>query len=194
VRVTALRAATRDRVAIELDGSPWRTLPASVAVGAGLAVGRELDRPTARELRRLLRRAEALDVAARALRHRDLPAVAVHQRLERAGVASAARAEALDVLDRAGVVDDGRFANTRARSLSERGFGDEAIRHDLERQGVPPELVGPAVGALSPEIERARDVVARRGPGPRTARYLASKGFAEDAVETAVDTSVADDT
>lgn len=194
MRVTALRAAPRDRVAIELDGSPWRTVPAAVAVGAGLAVGRELDRPAARELRRLLRHAEALDVAARALRYRDLSTVAVQQRLERAGVPSTVRDETLNVLDRAGVVDDGRFATTRAQGLADRGYGDEAIRHDLDRQGVAPELVASALTALPTEIERARDIVDRRGPGPRTARYLASKGFGEDAVEVAVDMSVADDT
>jgi SOS response regulatory protein OraA/RecX len=194
VRVTALRATTRDRVAIELDGSPWRTVPTVAAVGAGLAVGRELDRPTARELRRLLRRAEALDVATRTLRHRDLSTAGVQERLARAGVPAPVREETLGVLDRAGVVDDNRYATTRARSLADRGYGDEAIRHDLDSRGVAVALVSRAIAGLPAETERAAEIVARRGPGARTARYLASKGFGDDAVEAAVGTPVADDT
>jgi len=55
-----------------LDGVPWRIVPADAAVRAGLAVGRPLDRAAARTLARELRRAAALGVAVRALRHRDL--------------------------------------------------------------------------------------------------------------------------
>ena len=86
---------------------------------------------------------------------------------------------------RAGLVDDERFCRNRAASLAERGFGDDGIRHDLSRQGVPPELVEAALVELEPEADRARRIVERRGPGPRTARYLAGKGFCEDALEAA---------
>ncbi|MDQ5821641.1 MAG: RecX family transcriptional regulator, partial [Actinomycetota bacterium] len=102
--------------------------------------------------------------------------------------------DALDALGRAGFVDDERFAERRAEALAERGFGDEGIRHDLERQGIAPELRERALAALPGERERARTIVARRGPGPKTARYLAAKGFGEDAVEAALAGSVAADT
>ena len=59
-RVTALRPERRGRIAVELDGERWRTVPEDVAATAGLFVGRELDRPALRELRRALRRSEAL--------------------------------------------------------------------------------------------------------------------------------------
>ena len=55
------------------------------------------------------------------------------------------------------------------------------------------ELVAAALGELQPEVERARAIVARRGPGARTARYLASKGFGEDALETAAGADFAND-
>jgi regulatory protein len=193
-RVTALRPERRGRIAVELDGERWRTLPVEVAATVGLVVGRELDRPALRELRRALRRSEALASATRTLRHRDVSAQRLAQRLESAAIAPATRAEALDVLARAGLVDDARFAERRADELAERGFGDEAIRHDLEGQGVPAELREQAIAALPGESERARMIVARRGPGPKTARYLAAKGFGEDAVEAALAGSVAADT
>lgn len=191
--ITALRPDGRARIAVELDGERWRAVPVDVAATAGLVVGRELDRPALRKLRRALRRSEALASATRTLRHRNVSSQRLAERLEAAQIAPAARADALDVLGRAGLVDDARFAERRADVLAERGFGDEAIRHDLEEQGVPAELREQAVAALPDEAERARTVVARRGAGPKTARYLAAKGFGEDAVEVALSGSVASD-
>jgi SOS response regulatory protein OraA/RecX len=179
--VTALRADRRGRVAVELDGNPWRALPADVVVRAGLSEGRSLDRPALRLVRRELRRAEALQVAQRALRHRDLSRRRLAERLEDA-VPPAAAAESLAVLERAGLVDDARVARVRAESLAARGYGDEAIRHRLQADGLPEE----AVGELDHETVRARPLIERRGTGPRTARYLASRGFGEEAIEAAL--------
>jgi SOS response regulatory protein OraA/RecX len=184
--VTRLAAGGRGRVVVELDGAPWRTLPVDVVARAGLSEGRTLDRAALRLLRQELRRAEALAVAGRALRRQDLSEHGIAERLGRASVAPAAVAESLAVLSRAGLVDDARFARTRAGSLADRGHGDAAIRYDLERQGVAPELIREALDGLEGEEERARRLVERRGRGARTSRYLASKGFGEGAVEAAL--------
>jgi SOS response regulatory protein OraA/RecX len=101
-------------------------------------------------------------------------------------VPALAREEALETLERVGLVDDARVAATRARSLAERGSGDAAIRYDLEREGVSVELVECALAALEPERERARAFVELRGTGPRTARWLAAKGFEAAIVEDAL--------
>lgn len=193
VEVTALRSRRPGRVAVELDGGPWRVLPVAVVVAAGLAVGERLDRARLRALRRELRRHEALAAAAGALRHRDLSSRALEARLARRSVAPLGRAEALQVLERAGVVDDARFGAGRAQALAGRGWGDAAIRDDLERQAVPDELIGPALEALPPEIERARALVLSRDDGPATARWLARRGFGEDAIEAAVPPAIAED-
>jgi SOS response regulatory protein OraA/RecX len=89
-------------------------------------------------------------------------------------------------LQRAGLVDDSRFAQSRAEALAERGKGDTAIRFDLRRQGVAEEEIDTAVASLEPERARAERVIARRGGGVATARLLARRGFDEDAVEAAV--------
>lgn len=191
--VTRLAVERRGRVAVELDGAPWRTLPVDVVARAGLAEGRVLDRPALRLVRQELRRAEALAVAGRALRRQDLSARGIAERLARASVAPAALEESLAVLSRAGLVDDARFACYRAGSLAERGYGDAAIRQDLGQKGVAPEVIQAAVETLEAEAERARRLVERRGPGPSTARYLASKGFGEEALESAVGADFAPD-
>jgi SOS response regulatory protein OraA/RecX len=191
--VTRLAAGRRGRVVVELDGAPWRTLPVEVVVCAGLSEGRLLDRPALRLLRQELRRSEALAVAGRALRRQDLSERGIAERLGRASVAPATVAESLAVLSRAGLVNDGRFARARAGSLAERGYGDAAIRYDLERQGLAPELAQEALDSLEGEGERARRLVERRGRSAHTARYLASKGFGEGAVEAALGSDFAPD-
>src|SRR5918999_4642147 len=189
--VTALRGEPRGRVRVDLDGEVWRTLPAEAVVRAGLAVGGVLDRPTARTLRRELRRAEALTRATRALRSRDLPGRALDARLERAGFAEHERDAALGTLTRAGLVDDARYAHARAETLAERGRGDAAILWELERRGGASDVAAAAVAALAPEAERARALAERLGRSPATARLLARRGFGAEAVASALGGSFA---
>ena len=69
--VTALRSAGPGKVAVELDGGCWRTLPLEAVVRAGLVAGGELDGGRARTLARARRRLAALEIAAAALRRHD---------------------------------------------------------------------------------------------------------------------------
>jgi SOS response regulatory protein OraA/RecX len=191
--VTALRETRGGRVAVDLDGTRWRTLPLEVVARAGLVTGEELDRPRLRQLARELRRARAVNSALRAVTRRDLSSQRLRERLERRHTPPAEREEAVGALQRAGFVDDARYASRRAASLADRGHGDAAIRWHLESEGLPPDLVEAALGELEAEHERARRVVETRGQGVRTARELARRGFGEDAVESALGRAVADE-
>ena len=124
----------------------------------------------------------AVDVALRALRHRDLSARELEERLRAKGFAEHEREEALETLERTGLLDDRRFAESRARSLAARGAGDAAIRHALFRAGVEADVVEEALETIEPEPERARAVAARRGGGAKTVRYLRGKGFSDEVV------------
>jgi regulatory protein len=190
--VSGLRELRGGRIAVELDGARWRTIPAEVVVRVRLNVGEELDRPRLRELARELRRTRAVETALRAVSSREQTAAEIDRRLRQRGFAPGLREETLSRLEHVGLVDDERYAMRRAESLSERGYGDEAIRWRLERDGVACETVAKAVAALPPERLRARLVVAACGPGLRTARELARRGFGEDAVEEALGRAVAD--
>jgi regulatory protein len=185
--VTALHSRRGGRrVAVELDGAPWRVLPLEAVVAAGLDTGAVLDRPRARRLGQELRRIEARDTALRALRLRDQTAARLRQRLDAHGIPSRARDAAVETLERAGLVDDARFAAARARSLAERGAGDLRIRHDLEHRGVSRELVDAVVEALEPERERAFLLVREHGRSIRSLRRLAANGFSPDVLEDLV--------
>jgi len=181
--VTGLRERKRGRVAVELDTRPWRVLPTDAVVRAGLAVGRPLDRHTARQLARELRRARALAQATRTLATSGRSRGELEQRLKRAGHAGSAREEALAALDHAGLVDDARLAQSRAELLARRGYGDAAIRADLRRRLVEPEAAAGAVAALEPEPERLRRLLDAQSVTPALLRRLAGRGFSRDALD-----------
>jgi SOS response regulatory protein OraA/RecX len=189
--VTSLRAERRGKLAVELDGSPWRSLPVEAIASAGLYVGCVLDRERARRLARARRQAAAVAAAAGALRRRALTQRELDERLERRGVRQADRENAARVLGDAGYLDDARLAAARAAALAGRDSGDTLIWHDLEAREVDAETIRAALAALPPEAERARNVIRRRGRGAATARRLASRGFSEDAVEEALADDVA---
>jgi len=125
---------------------------------------------------------EAFEVALAALGPRELSVQELDVRLQKRGFSRPARTHALETLLRTGLLDDARYAQARASSLASRGAGDALIRHALASSGVAAEIADAAVAALEPEAERAHSIVTRRGGGPRTARYLSGKGFAEDVV------------
>ena len=126
---------------------------------------------------------DAVETALRALRFRDRTTAELDARLEQRGVGEADREE---TLERIGYVDDERFARSRAERLAERGSGDALIRDDLERRGVAAETVAAVLAGIAPERERVARIVEQRGPGMKTARYLAARGFDEDALEDIV--------
>ena len=181
--VTALRERKRNRVAVELDGRPWRVLPTDAVVRAGLTVGHPLDRSTARELAREIRRAKALAAATRSLAASDRSQRALEQRLARAGHSAAAREDAIASLARAGAIDDARLAESRAELLARRGYGDAAIRVDLRRRQIAPEVAAGAVAALEPELERLRRAIENESVTPALLRRLAGRGFSRDTLD-----------
>lgn len=181
--VTALRERKGGRVAVELDGKPWRVLPVDAVVRATLSVGRELDRSKARELGREVRRARALAAAKRSLAASDRSHRELERRLARAGHSAAAREEAIRALDRAGLLDDTRVAEARAQRLARRGYGDAAIRADLQRRRVAADAAADAVAALEPELDRARRSVTGQSLTPALIRRLSGRGFSRETLE-----------
>lgn len=185
--LTALRSARAGRVALEVDGRPWRVVPDDVVVRCGLAAGTELDRPRLRELRRELLRAEALGRAARALSRRDLSRRRLAERLRARGTAESTAESVVETLAASGLVDDRRLAQLRARALAERGWGDAAVEARLAQEGVDAEIAQAALAELPPERERAEQVVAAVADPRKAWNLLSRRGFALETVESAVE-------
>jgi SOS response regulatory protein OraA/RecX len=183
VRVTRLRERRRSRVEVELDGAPWRVLPVDAVARCGLRVGRELDRETARALARELRRSRALERATRLLAAGDRSRHELRERLAGAHVPAAAREEALDALERAGLLDEERLASDRAATLARRGYGDAGVRADLARRGLPADAIAAALAGLPSERERIGDLLGHEGPTPQQVRRLAARGFSRETLD-----------
>jgi SOS response regulatory protein OraA/RecX len=133
-------------------------------------------------------RPTALEAATKALVHRDRSAASLTAYLEQRGTAPEEAADAVERLRQAGYVDDGRYASARAETLAARGYGDDAVRFELERDGVGAEEVEAALAALPPERERALRLVGAAASSPAALRRLAAKGFSPDSVEAALAT------
>ena len=155
----------------------------------GSRSGRELDRPRARTLRReLAARRGARDRDGRARPARPLGARASPRSSSGAASRRSERARALD---------DARARRLRRRraasppraptALAERGYGDEAIRFDLERHGL-----GDEPRRLGARRARARERSVRASSWPGRGRiaedgaWLAAKGFSADPSRAAV--------
>jgi SOS response regulatory protein OraA/RecX len=117
----------------------------------------------------------------------------LRDRLARHGIAPNECDDALERLARSGLVDDERFALNRAATLAARGYGDAAIAADLELRGIGPDAAARALEELEPEAGRAAAIASRRGLSPRTARFLAGKGFSGEAIEAACGVGFAND-
>jgi regulatory protein len=181
--LTAVRRSRPGRVALEVDGRPWRIVPDDVVVRCGLRPGLELERPVLRDLRRALRRSEALEVAVRTVSRRDVSARRLRRRLDERGIAPREAETAVETLSSAGVVDDERLARSRARGLAERGWGDAAIAARLQHEGLASKAVTDALAEVPTERERAA-ALAARAPGRRAAwRLLGRRGFAVETIE-----------
>ncbi|HEX2046021.1 MAG TPA: RecX family transcriptional regulator [Gaiellaceae bacterium] len=185
-RLTELRRSRPGRVALEVDGRPWRTVPDEVVVRCGLAAGMELRRPQLRDIRRALREAEALEAAVRALVRRDLSRSRLDERLRARGVAPGERERAVALCSEAGYVDDVRAARRRAGALCERGWGDAAVEERLAAEGFSAEAARAALAELPPESERAAAAAGRVGDRRKAWSRLARRGFSADAIEAAV--------
>ena len=136
---------------------------------------------------------DPIELAARSLHSRDRSRGELDARLARAGIDEDARADALDTLERVGYVDDARFAAARATALAGRGYGDEAIRHDLTGHQLAPEAIEAALATLQAEAARAVELVDRLGRTRKVAAQLARKGFGQDALEAALGGEIAED-
>ncbi|MGH3033881.1 MAG: regulatory protein RecX [Gaiellaceae bacterium] len=184
--LTAVRRRSRGRVALEVDGRPWRVVPDDVVVRCGLAAGVPLERPLLRRIRTELLRARALEAGLRALERRDLSRARLEERLRRRRLGPAAEKEAVATLEEAGLVDDARLAHTRAQALAARGWGDAAVAARLRQEGLPDEAVRAALAGLSQEEERARAVAGSASDRRRAWGLLARRGFSPESAEAAL--------
>lgn len=141
-------------------------------------------------------RERALQLAHRAIGHRDRTIAELRTFLERKRVEPEAIAAAVTELLETGLLDDSRYARRFAEDKRElESWGAERIARDLHRRGVAPELIEAAVADRSreAELETALVLLERRMPPPaddrerdRAWRLLIRRGYEAELAYEAV--------
>ena len=130
------------------------------------------------------------------LARRDFTSQELRAKLEAKGFATAATAVVIADLARAGLLNDGRYAQNYVAYHAGRGQGPLRIAAELRQRGLAAELIeaalaaGPDWGALARKVCRAKF-----GPQPpdswagraRQARFLQYRGFSADHIRAATD-------
>jgi len=127
---------------------------------------------------------KALTLALRELERSDRLRSEIESALHRKGIAEPAIARAMSQLERWGFVDDHRVVTDRVESLRRRKLGPQRILARLEAQGI--EAAGLVTVPLEEQIEEMRALLAKRpagDPPAKAARYLAGRGYDEEAIE-----------
>ena len=140
--------------------------------------------------------AEARAVAMTLLARRDFASRELREKLEAQGFAPAAAAQAIADLTRAGVLNDGRYAQNYVAYHAGRGQGPLRIAAELRRSGLAANLIeaaletGPDWSALARKVCRAK--FGQQAPDSwteraRQARFLQYRGFSSDHIRAATD-------
>jgi regulatory protein len=137
-----------------------------------------------------------MESALRMLARRARSEAGIRQALERRGVRPAEVRRVLGRLRDLGYVDDRKFAADWSERLQERGFGSLRIRLELHQHGVEERLSERELPAAAEECVTARRVLRvrfgdREIVEPRrkaqAVRFLASRGFPQEVVESVLD-------
>ena len=135
--------------------------------------------------------------ALRMLKRQDLTIQDVTSRLE-CSFENDVVAETVEFLTTNRLLDDLRFArHAIERNDGKRAIGDQALRDKLESRGVPVEVIDELMVEVDQdELSRARVLVdakfsGSQSPG-RVARFLSSRGFSDDTIESILERTSAE--
>jgi regulatory protein len=185
------------RVSIFLDGKFAISIGSGVAAREGLRTEQSLTDQQLEALTQLDRYERCLAVATRYLSVRPRSRAELCERLERRGFDSDTRAEVVGKLQIQGLLDDTSFARlwTDSREAS-RPRSRWLTRLELQKKGVPGDVIDEAVSTIDDEASAYRAALTRvrtlRHAGReefyrRMSGYLQRRGFAYDVVHRTVD-------
>jgi regulatory protein len=132
-------------VIVEADGARIASLPAEITRELNLQVGLELSGPQQEKVLHASAVEGARRVGLRLLASRPRAVQDLRRRLRDRGHDPAAITEAVDRLQRSGLLDDGEFARHYVRVRAPRGLGPSRLIHDLMAAGVDRRVAEQAV-------------------------------------------------
>lgn len=188
------RRSARGRVEVQVDGRPAFDLPPSLA--AELHVGQRLAQAEVEALQQRAQEEAAYQRALRLVSWRPRSEDEVRRALARRGTPAVVQGVVLQRLRQAGLVDDGRFAQSWVENQQTfRPRGRRALRRELLAKGLSREIVEGALAGMD-EAAAAMEAASRaarrlRGLPAETFRRrlgaaLARRGFESDVIQSVV--------
>ncbi len=127
------------------------------------------------------------------LDRRDYSRAELIRKLAEKGVSEADAAEAADRLAELGFVDDARYAPIVVRHYAAKGYGEGRVRAELQRRGIPRELLDEALAAMPEDTSKIDKYIASRlrDPGDRDevrklSAALYRRGFSGEEIRSAL--------
>ncbi len=149
--------------------------------------------------------AVAKSICLRLLATAARPRAGLAQALRRRGIPPEVADRVLDRFVEVGLIDDQAYADAFvATKHRDRGLGAAALRTELRRKGVDPEIAGSAAAQVDPEAERRRaeTLIARRVDAAMASGYpaarrrlvglLARRGYSPEVAVSVVDAALAE--
>lgn len=164
--VSALRATKRGRIALHVDGEFVCTIGETLVARHHLFAGKPIDDDLLLQLRDEALTDKALADAYRLLGQRARSQHELAERLRQKGYDAPLVSGVLERLTASGLLDDGVFAQAFVADKRRFGsWGDERIARELDRLGVPAEVIVTAVGPsdASRDLARAAAVLRKYG-------------------------------
>lgn len=171
---------------IWLDHELWATTSAAVVKEISLAPDDIVDPPALRDAIDTAERGAARDRALKLLGYRERSAVEMRRKLDQDGYSDGVARAVVESLERVGLLDDRRFAESLVRTYLARGYGGARVRRELARAGIDDALAAEVWddAASGCERDRALEVAQRLARGATDVRHLAArlarKGFGAD--------------
>ena len=191
--ITSIRQTSPGRLTITLDSGEELRSTLGVVTELRLFTGLVLDEAAAEELRlasgRALARERALElVSQRQMSRRELE-TKLRQKGVDPGTASYCGAWLLD----RGLLDEAAYAAAVVRHYAAKGYGEGRVRAELQRRGIPRELLDEALAAMPEDTSKIDKYIASRlrDPGDRDevrklSAALYRRGFSGEEIRSAL--------
>ncbi len=138
--IESLRRSGRERITLTFNDGKEHTTSLAVVTELRLYTGRELDETQFETLKYKTAVSLSRELGLELLSRRMHSKSELREKLLRRGTDPAAAEEALSWLQDHQYLDDTRYASAIVRHYSKKGYGEQRIRSELYRRGIPREL------------------------------------------------------
>lgn len=193
-RITALKQTSPGRVTVCLeDGSELRSTLGAVTE-LRLFTGRELDAEGLSRLRTESQRSLGREKALELLSQRQMSARELVRKLRDKGFDEQTAAFCADWVTERGLLDEESYAAAIVRHYSAKGYGAGRLRQELQKRGIPRELIDEALDARPEDTGKLDSFVAGRLKDPddrdavrRLSAALYRRGYSAEEIRGALE-------